>query len=97
VKTGPKLYPRPLQRLGAEQQARNSTLDRSKDWVQSTITPGLSLRLDEKRGSRHVLRVKSRGPRDFVVVKGNAATISVGKSISTIGNWVNDRDHGLQF
>ncbi|WP_434082939.1 YrrC family ATP-dependent DNA helicase [Acidisoma cladoniae] len=61
------------------------------------ITPGLSLRLDEKRGSRHVLRVKSRGPRDFVVVKGNAATISVGKSISTIGNWVNDRDHGLQF
>ena len=44
-----------------------------------------------------VLRVKARGQRDLVTVIGHAATISAGKFISATGEWVTDREHGLQF
>jgi exodeoxyribonuclease V alpha subunit len=44
-----------------------------------------------------VLRVKARGHRDLVTVVGHAATISAGEWITAGGEWVNDRNHGLQF
>ncbi|WP_425473414.1 YrrC family ATP-dependent DNA helicase [Thiohalocapsa marina] len=44
-----------------------------------------------------VLRVKVRGQRDLVTVVGTAAAVSPGESIETQGQWVNDRQHGLQF
>ncbi len=44
-----------------------------------------------------VLRVKVRGQRDLVTVVGAAAMISPGEFVQASGNWVNDRQHGLQF
>ncbi|MFE8035022.1 ATP-dependent RecD-like DNA helicase [Thiohalocapsa marina] len=44
-----------------------------------------------------VLRVKVRGQRDLVTVVGTAASVSPGETIETQGQWVNDRQHGLQF
>jgi exodeoxyribonuclease V alpha subunit len=44
-----------------------------------------------------VLRVNARGHRDFVTVVGHAATISAGEFIRATGEWVNSREHGLQF
>ncbi len=44
-----------------------------------------------------VLRVKVQGHRDLVTVVGNAAVVTAGESIEAIGQWVNDRQHGLQF
>ncbi len=44
-----------------------------------------------------VLRVKVRGHRDLVTVVGTAPTISPGEYIESVGWWVTDRTHGLQF
>ena len=43
-----------------------------------------------------VLRVKARGHRDLATIVGHAASISAGEWITASGNWVNDREHGLQ-
>ncbi len=44
-----------------------------------------------------VLRVKARGHRDLVTTVGHAAMISAGEWITAAGEWINDRNHGLQF
>ena len=44
-----------------------------------------------------VLRVKARGHRDLVTTVGHAAMISAGEWITATGDWLNDRNHGLQF
>ena len=44
-----------------------------------------------------VLRVKARGHRDLVTTVGHAAMISAGEWITATGDWINDRNHGLQF
>ena len=44
-----------------------------------------------------VLRVKARGHRDLVTTVGHAAMISAGEWITATGEWLNDRNHGLQF
>ena len=44
-----------------------------------------------------VLRVKIRGRRDLDTVVGHAATIAAGEFVHATGEWVNDREHGLQF
>ncbi|WP_295606264.1 ATP-dependent RecD-like DNA helicase, partial [uncultured Lamprocystis sp.] len=44
-----------------------------------------------------VLRVKVRGQRDLVTVIGAAASVTPGEFIECQGQWINDRQHGLQF
>ena len=44
-----------------------------------------------------VLRVKVRGHRDLATVIGSAASVSPGEYVECLGNWVNDRTHGMQF
>jgi len=44
-----------------------------------------------------VLRVKARGQRDLVTVIGSAASVTPGEYVECLGNWINDRTHGLQF
>jgi hypothetical protein len=44
-----------------------------------------------------VLKVKARGRRELVPLVGHAATISAGEYVHTVGIWVTDRTHGLQF
>jgi len=44
-----------------------------------------------------VLRVHVKGQRDLVTVIGSAAAVSAGEYIEAHGQWVNDRQHGLQF
>lgn len=44
-----------------------------------------------------VLRVRARGHRDMVTTIGHAAMISAGEWITATGEWINDRNHGLQF
>jgi exodeoxyribonuclease V alpha subunit len=44
-----------------------------------------------------VLRVKVKGQRDLVTVVGSAASVTPGEYIEALGQWVNDREHGLQF
>ena len=44
-----------------------------------------------------VLRVKARGHRDLITTVGHAAMISAGEWITATGEWINDRNHGLQF
>jgi exodeoxyribonuclease V alpha subunit len=44
-----------------------------------------------------VVRIKARGHRELVTVVGHAAEINPGEWITVSGEWVNDREHGLQF
>lgn len=44
-----------------------------------------------------VLRVKVRGLRDLSTVIGSAASVTPGEYVECLGNWINDRAHGLQF
>ncbi len=44
-----------------------------------------------------VLRLKARGHRELVTTIGHAAMISAGEWVTASGDWINDRDHGLQF
>ena len=44
-----------------------------------------------------VLKIKARGHRDNVTLVGHVANISPGEWVTTSGEWINDRIHGLQF
>ncbi len=44
-----------------------------------------------------VLRVKPPGKKDLATVIGNVVAIAPGEYLEAEGEWVNDRDHGLQF
>jgi len=44
-----------------------------------------------------VLRVKARGHRELVTLTGHSPSVSAGEWITATGDWVNDRNHGLQF
>ena len=44
-----------------------------------------------------VLRVNVKGNRDLVTVVGNTAVINTGEYLECMGDWINDRKHGLQF
>ncbi|MBP1751816.1 MAG: recombinase RecD [Geobacteraceae bacterium] len=44
-----------------------------------------------------VLRAKVNGQRDLVTVVGSAASITAGEFIECVGDWYNDKTHGLQF
>ncbi len=44
-----------------------------------------------------VLRVAAPGHRDLVTVVGQCQTVVAGEYVSAVGEWVNDRAHGLQF
>src|ERR1700675_1185810 len=44
-----------------------------------------------------VLRVKVKGHRELVTVVGDLANVNAGEWITAQGNWVQDKEHGLQF
>ena len=44
-----------------------------------------------------VLRVKAKGHRELVTVVGALANVNAGEWITAQGNWVQDKEHGLQF
>jgi exodeoxyribonuclease V alpha subunit len=44
-----------------------------------------------------VLRVKVKGHRELVTVVGSLANVSAGEWTIAQGNWVQDKEHGLQF
>lgn len=44
-----------------------------------------------------VLRVKVKGYQDLVTIVGSAASITPGEHVECLGNWHNDKTHGLQF
>ncbi|WP_201258189.1 SF1B family DNA helicase RecD2 [Piscirickettsia litoralis] len=44
-----------------------------------------------------IIRVKAKGHRDFVTVKGKVASIHAGEFIESGGEWINDRNYGMQF
>ena len=44
-----------------------------------------------------VLRVKVKGHRELVTVVGALASVNAGEWITAQGNWVQDKEHGLQF
>ena len=44
-----------------------------------------------------VLRVKVKGKREMVTVLGSAASVTPGEYVECLGNWQNDKNHGLQF
>jgi exodeoxyribonuclease V alpha subunit len=44
-----------------------------------------------------VLRAKAQGRRELVTVVGVLASVSAGEWITAEGNWVQDKEHGLQF
>jgi exodeoxyribonuclease V alpha subunit len=44
-----------------------------------------------------VLKVKTKGRKDLVTVVGQAISVSPGEYLDCQGNWINDREYGLQF
>jgi len=44
-----------------------------------------------------VLRVQAKGHRDVVTVVGSAQQVIAGEFVNATGDWVTDRQHGLQF
>jgi exodeoxyribonuclease V alpha subunit len=44
-----------------------------------------------------VLRVRARGHRDIITVVGHLSQAVAGEYIQATGDWVTDRNHGLQF
>src|SRR5438067_8856391 len=44
-----------------------------------------------------VLRVRARGHRDVVTVVGTCQQVVAGEYVQAAGEWVTDRQHGLQF
>ncbi len=44
-----------------------------------------------------VLRVRARGQRDLVTVVGHLAQVVAGEYFEATGEWVADRNHGMQF
>jgi exodeoxyribonuclease V alpha subunit len=74
------------------------------DWSVNTSTPreGLSGLIErvtfhsEETGFA-VLRVKVEGHRETVTVLGTLANVNAGEWMTAQGNWVQDKEHGLQF
>ena len=44
-----------------------------------------------------VLRVQAKGHRDVITVVGAAQQVIAGEYVKAVGEWVTDRQHGLQF
>jgi len=44
-----------------------------------------------------VLRVKARGHRKPVAVVGHAPSVAIGELVEASGEWLHDRNHGVQF
>ncbi|RYE04948.1 MAG: hypothetical protein EOP33_08040 [Rickettsiaceae bacterium] len=44
-----------------------------------------------------VIKVKVYGKRDLVTIIGNSPTILAGEYVECFGDWINDKEHGLQF
>ena len=44
-----------------------------------------------------VLRVKARGHRKPVAVVGHAPSVAIGEVVEATGEWLHDRNHGVQF
>ena len=44
-----------------------------------------------------VLRVKAERKKELVTVVGHASTIAAGEFIQLSGQWINDRNYGVQF
>ncbi len=44
-----------------------------------------------------VMRIKAKGHRDLVTVVGSLASVSAGEWLTAQGQWVQDREFGLQF
>ena len=44
-----------------------------------------------------VLRVKARGHRKPVTVVGHAPAVAIGEVVEASGEWLHDRNHGVQF
>jgi exodeoxyribonuclease V alpha subunit len=44
-----------------------------------------------------VLKVKARGHRRPITVVGHAPSVALGEVVEASGNWLNDRNHGVQF
>jgi exodeoxyribonuclease V alpha subunit len=44
-----------------------------------------------------VLKVQADKPRQLVTVVGHLSSVVAGEFVEAAGQWVNDRDHGLQF
>ena len=44
-----------------------------------------------------VLRVRARGQRDLITVVGHLAQVVAGEYFEAMGEWVADRNHGMQF
>ncbi|RYE24327.1 MAG: ATP-dependent RecD-like DNA helicase [Sphingobacteriaceae bacterium] len=44
-----------------------------------------------------VIKVKVYGKRDLVTIIGNSPTILTGEHVECFGDWINDKEHGLQF
>ena len=44
-----------------------------------------------------VLRVKARGHRRPVAVVGHAPSVAIGEVVEASGEWLHDRNHGVQF
>lgn len=44
-----------------------------------------------------VLRVKARGHRKPVAVVGHAPSVAIGEVVEASGEWLHDRNHGIQF
>ncbi|MDQ5966870.1 MAG: exodeoxyribonuclease alpha subunit [Cyanobacteriota bacterium erpe_2018_sw_39hr_WHONDRS-SW48-000098_B_bin.30] len=70
----------------------------------SSLPPGETLSGAVERVTFHsedsgfcVLKVKVRGQKDLVTVTGSAASISPGEFVECHGNWLNDKNYGLQF
>ena len=44
-----------------------------------------------------VLKIKAKGQKDLVTVTGKVAAINAGEFVESGGNWINDKNYGLQF
>lgn len=44
-----------------------------------------------------VLKVKAKGQRDLVTVIGNTVSVNPGEYVDCTGNWITNREYGLQF
>ena len=78
----------------AESRAGSSTTEPSREVLAGLIE---RVTFHSPANGFCVLRIKARGHRDLVTVVGHAAEINPGEWITVSGEWVTDREHGLQF
>lgn len=64
------------------------------DWLKGTVE---RVTFHSEETGFCVLRVQIKGQSTLQTVIGNAASIQAGEFIECGGNWINDRQHGLQF